>query len=210
MATSAILYYAHDPMCSWCWGFRPCWRQVQANLPETVSLRFLLGGLAPDDAQAMSEEMRQYLQDTWRRIQQRIPGTSFNFDFWRRCTPRRATYPACRAVIAAGLQNPEAEQRMIDAIQRAYYEQARNPSDTATLVELARETGLDSPRFLGDLKAPQVEELLQAQIQQARTLAMSSFPSLKLEVDGGLWPIAIDYTNPQAILEQIDDLRAEA
>jgi hypothetical protein len=35
-----------------------------------------------------------------RRIERSVPGTKFNFEFWSRCRPRRATYPACRAVIA--------------------------------------------------------------------------------------------------------------
>ncbi|MFT6977114.1 MAG: putative protein-disulfide isomerase, partial [Shewanella psychromarinicola] len=22
---NTTLYYVHDPMCSWCWGYRPTW-----------------------------------------------------------------------------------------------------------------------------------------------------------------------------------------
>ena len=44
----AVLYYVHDPMCSWCWGFRPTWLALQDQLPEGVRVQRLLGGLAPD------------------------------------------------------------------------------------------------------------------------------------------------------------------
>jgi protein-disulfide isomerase-like protein with CxxC motif len=54
-------------------------------------------------------------------------GTEFNFDFWTKCQPRRDTYKACRAVIAASQQN--AEEAMIEAIQKAYYLRAMNPSE---------------------------------------------------------------------------------
>ena len=128
---SNILYYAYDPMCSWCWGFRPVWEELQARLPAEVRVQPILGGLAPDSDQPMAPDMQSHLQDTWRRIEQRIPGTSFNFAFWENCSPRRSTYPACRAVIAAGAQGPGQESNMVLAIQRAYYQQARNPSDNS-------------------------------------------------------------------------------
>ena len=87
----------------------------------------------------MAPQMREYLQQTWRRIQQRIPGSQFNFDFWTSCEPRRSTWPACRAVIAAREQGAENDERMTRAIQEAYYLRARNPSDEAVLVTLAGE-----------------------------------------------------------------------
>ena len=70
---SNILYYAHDPMCSWCWGFRPVWEQLQTRLPAEVQVQPILGGLAPDCDQPMAPDMQSRLQDTWRRIAQRIP-----------------------------------------------------------------------------------------------------------------------------------------
>ena len=99
-----MLYYFHDPMCSWCWGFRPAWLQVIDAVSERVEIRYVLGGLAPDTDKPMPPSMQAHLQQTWRRIQQDIPGTQFNFDFWTRCSPSRSTYPACRAIIATRMQ----------------------------------------------------------------------------------------------------------
>ena len=130
----ARLYYVHDPMCSWCWGFRPVWLELKQTLPEELQLLSLVGGLAADCDEPMPQALRDKLQATWRRIQQVIPGTGFNFDFWRDNTPRRSTYPACRAVIAARELADKADQ-MTHAIQQAYYLQARNPSDQETLVD---------------------------------------------------------------------------
>ena len=30
----AVLVYVHDPMCSWCYGFRPTWVGLRAILPQ--------------------------------------------------------------------------------------------------------------------------------------------------------------------------------
>jgi len=43
------LYYFHDPMCSWCWAFRPLWNEIVTGLPENVFAQRILGGLAPDN-----------------------------------------------------------------------------------------------------------------------------------------------------------------
>lgn len=205
----ATLYIAHDPMCSWCWGFRPTQDRLLAGLPEDVRVIRLLGGLAPDCDQAMPEETRRYVQNAWRQVMQRIPGTRFNFDFWDRCIPRRSTYPACRAVLAARQMGAEeADDRMLRAIQEAYYLQARNPSDAATLIALAAETGLDPEAFAQHLGSARTEQLLQSELAQARALGLDSFPGLRLRTDErATWPVAVDYLDARVMLENIDLLR---
>lgn len=200
---SPTLYYAHDPMCSWCWGFRPAWQSLREQLPQEVTVVRLLGGLAPDNDEPMPEEMRRHLQQTWRRIEQRIPGTRFNFAFWERCEPRRSTYPACRALIAARRQGDEYEEPILLAIQEAYYLQARNPSDRSTLVDLAGEIGLDSVRFSADLDSESTRQQLLGEIATSRSLGLDSFPALVLETGGSRWPVAVAYNDPEAMLEQV-------
>ncbi len=206
MQDPARLYFVHDPMCSWCWGFRPTIERLAAQLPQSVSLVRLLGGLAPDCNEPMPAELRSYLQDTWRRVQVRIPGTRFNFDFWERCTPRRSTWPACRAVIAARRLDPTAETRMIAAIQEAYYLQARNPSERAVLLELARETGLESRRFAALLDDPSTAAELQSEMALGRSMGADSFPSLRLQLGATNHPIDVDYNAVGPMLDAIEAL----
>ena len=205
----STLYYVHDPMCSWCWGFTQTWQQLQTALPATIKVTRLLGGLAPDTDAPMPEAMQQQIADTWRRISQHIPGVEFNFDFWERTQPRRATYPACRAVIAARQQGAQYDIAMTQAIQQAYYQQARNPSDETTLIELAKELGLDSHAFTDALHDPHTQTQLLEEISQARAMNTDSFPDLVLEHNGGYWHIPIDYTNHLPMLELIEQLNME-
>jgi putative protein-disulfide isomerase len=198
--SNAVLHYIHDPMCSWCWGFRRTWQELQRRLPGDIRLQYVLGGLAPDSDEPMPEETRHYLQQTWRKIRDTL-GAEFNFAFWERCQPRRSTYPACRAVIAAGRQ--DAGRAMIEAIQKAYYTRAMNPSDDDTLITLAGELGLDEARFAADLGSPETQQELLRQIAHGRALGAQGFPSLVLEVDGSRWPIGLDYREADAMLEQI-------
>lgn len=198
-----ILYYVHDPMCSWCWAFHPVWEQLRAQRPASLTPTRVLGGLAPDTDEPMPQAMREKIQSIWRAIQQRVPGTDFNLDFWSDCAPRRSTYPACRAVIAATGQGIQFEEAMILAIQRAYYLQARNPSDAETLIELAEEAGLDAARFALDLQAEETQAALSAQIELARSLGAQGFPSLILRHGSRHHGIPVDYQNAAPILTRV-------
>lgn len=216
------LFYVHDPMCSWCWGFRPAWDALHAQLPRGVRVRRLVGGLAPDTDSPMSVEQRQAIQGYWRTIQAML-GTEFNFEFWSKNTPRRATYPACRAVIAARTlggrgsatapsgavassgDGEAAELAMIAAIQRAYYLQARNPADRDTLVALAGEIGLDPARFSAQLDSANTRELFAQERAQAQALGVQGFPSLVLSCMGRILHIPVDYRNAAAMRVPIVD-----
>jgi putative protein-disulfide isomerase len=191
-------------MCSWCWGFTNVYDAMTESLPTEIEIRRLVGGLAPDSDEPMPEPMRQMLQQTWARIEQMIPGKRFNFDFWSQCEPRRSTYPACRAVIAARTQGEQYDPVMTRQIQQAYYQQARNPSDNDTLIELSGEIGLDKKRFANDLVDPVTHAQLLDEINQARAIGIDSFPSLMLEQGGSYHRILTNYTDVEPILDQID------
>jgi len=200
------LYYVHDPMCSWCYGFGQTWLQLQAALPDEINIIRVLGGLAADTDEPMPDALRQQISNGWHRIEQHIPGVKFNFDFWDKTQPRRSTYPACRAVIAARKQGKHYDLEMTSAIQQAYYQQTRNPSDDSTLIELADEIGLKVTDFKNDLVTPATQQELYDEIQQARVMHADSFPNLVLEHNGGFWPIAIDYNSPQPMFDIIEDI----
>ena len=194
-------------MCSWCWGFVPVLKRLLENLPADIRVRRLLGGLAVDSDQPMPVDLQQTIEATWRRIQKSIPGTQFNFDFWTRCAPRRSTWPACRAVIAARMQGDEFDVQMTRAVQHAYYTQARNPSDDSTLIELADELGLDSQVFSEALESEAVQQQLLAEIELSRQLHATGYPSLILKAGTAVWPIPIDYNDSAPMLEMITGLQ---
>ncbi len=207
--TDTTLYYIHDPMCSWCWGFRKVRDEVFDAVKEQVKIEYVLGGLAPDSDSTMPMDMQQSIRANWQRIQQEIPGTEFNYDFWTKCQPRRSTYPACRAVIAAGMQQEDIEQKrsgkdMVLAIQQAYYLNAKNPSDLVTLGQLAENMGLDLQQFLTDIQSERCQEKLLKQLAFCRDMGVYSFPSLLVkrpEAQASL--LQIDYNDSQKVIDQI-------
>lgn len=191
-------------MCSWCYAFSQSWNALLKALPRNIEIVYLVGGLAPDTTEPMPLTTQKMVQQAWQRIEQTVPGVHFNWDFWSRNTPIRSTYPACRAVLAAKKQRTEAEVEMIRAIQTAYYQQAKNPSLAETLHACAHEIGLDVSTFIEDLKSSAIENELQQQIQQARSMDVHSYPSLRLVNNNTVFPIAIDYLNHQTMLDEVN------
>ncbi len=174
--------------------------QLRENLPAEVAWQNVLGGLAPDSDEPMPEPTRQMVQGHWRKIEATV-GSEFNHDFWEKCQPRRDTYKACRAVIAASMQ--QAEEVMIEAIQKAYYLRAMNPSEPNTLAGLAAELGLDRKRFVKDLSSGQTETEFRRQLLLRAQLYVRSFPSLVLELGSKHTLIQHDYQGCQVSLRQI-------
>lgn len=187
-------------MCSWCWAYRPSMLLLRKNLPDEIQWQNVLGGLAPDSDQPMPGQTRLMVQNHWRQIESTL-GTKFNFDFWTKNQPRRDTYKACRAVIAASRQH--AEERMIEGIQTAYYLRALNPSDPLILASLADELGLDKGLFMKDFGAAQNEAELARQLLLRDRLGVRSFPSLVLEHQSVITPIRHDYQDYRTSLAEI-------
>jgi len=199
-----ILYYIHDPMCSWCWAFAPTWEKIQQQIPEKISIKYVLGGLAPDNDEPMPKALQNQIAAYWKTIEKKVPGTRFNHDFWNECSPKRSTYPACRAVIATKKQKSSAENKMINAIQTAYYLNAQNPSDLDTLISLANTLGLNVEQFKADINSEETRNQLLQEIGFSQQIGARGFPSLVLEQNNQHYFIPINYNDKTAVLMAIE------
>jgi len=197
------LYHVHDPMCSWCYAFKPTLDEIRKNLKENIKLVHVVGGLAKHNNEPMPQNQKETIENIWYEIENQV-GTKFNHDFWKNCEPRRSTYLSCQATMLARYEGKEDE--MIEAIQEAYYLKAMNPSDASTLIQLAKEIGLDEKKFEEDLKSEKIEEDLQNELNLRRSLYVRTFPSLVLKYKKELYPINIKYNNSQEMLDQINNM----
>lgn len=171
--------YVADPMCSWCWGFERALNQLRESCP--LPLEFVLGGLAPDNDQPMAADMRAMIADNWKRVEE-VTGASFNWDYWERAQPCRSTWPACRLMLAAELESRGGAERAYGAIQRAYYRDARDPSQLEVLLQIGTELGLERARLAGELDGANLRALHRAHRERMAELGARGFPTLFLEI----------------------------
>ncbi len=203
MMTQYKLYYVYDPMCSWCWGFQPVWKQITEALEGVIEVQYVVGGLAPDSNEPMPIEMQQQIASYWKKIESFL-GTEFNYEFWTKNSPRRSTYPSCRAALAARKQNQEVA--MVSAIQKAYYLEAKNPSDDHILLELAQDLGLNIERFKEDYFSDALNQALFDEIKYARSIGGNSFPSLFVHTSDSIIELPINYQDAKETIEQVKQL----
>ena len=197
------LYYVHDPMCSWCYAFKSTLDTLKKHLDSNIKLVYVVGGLASHSDEIIPKDMQEKIENIWYEIEENT-GAKFNHDFWKNCKPRRSTYLACQATILARYENKEDE--MINAIQEAYYLKALNQSDASTLIELAKQIGMNAKKFEEDLKSQKIEEDLQNELNFRRSLNVRSFPSLILKYKKELYPINIKYNDYKSMLTQITNI----
>lgn len=199
-----VLYYVFDPMCSWCYAYQPIYQRVMNGLNNhPITHKNILGGLAADSDLPMPLTQQKQIKAIWQRIEEET-GTPFNYNFWRECEPRRSTYAACRAVIAARKQ--QAEQAMLEAIQEAYYLRAMNPSEDDTLLQLADEMGLQFDQFEQDFYKAETEKTLQDNIALAHSMPIDGFPSWVLEYEQRYYRIIVDYHSHLTTLAGLGDV----
>ena len=203
MNSSSRFIYVHDPMCSWCWAHQREWDKLEAELEGLVTVQHIVGGLAPDSDEPMPQTQQDAISGYWQKIHNML-GVEFNFDFWTNNEPRRSTYPACRAVIAAQLQ--DAEKPMIRALQEAYYLRALNPSNTSTHLQLAEELGLDVSKFEEDLTSQALQKRFEAELQYAHSLPIQGFPSMVLIHDQKAYTVPLDYKDHSGALAFVKEV----
>jgi len=187
-------------MCSWCYAFSPTFEKLKNALPKDIKVQYVMGGLAPHSDEVMPQNMQEMLKGIWKQIEERV-GTKFNFDFWTNCTPKRSTYLSCQATIVA--RNQDKEYEMIKAIQKAYYLEAKNPSDTNTLVSLAEQIGLEKKEFTKALTSISTITKFKNDLNLGINLQVNGFPSLVLQNDDKYKKIQVDYKNHQSMLKEI-------
>ena len=191
---SATLLYVADPMCSWCWGFAPVLASVTEDLRDDVSVRYVMGGLAPDSDEPMEEAMKEYIRGAWRSVTERA-GVRFNWSYWEMASPRRSTWPACRAVLAAGDRGVE----MFAAIQKAYYEDARDPSDKRVLIEIGGELGFDRNAFGDAIDASETRSKLEEEFRIRDSMGVRGYPSVGVECNDTRRVLTAGWAEPQEL-----------
>ncbi len=180
----AELVYVGDPMCFWCWGFAPAFRRAREEFGGRLSFRILLGGLYPGvTARRLDPAYKEELADAWPRVAQ-ATGQAFHPGILERRDFLWDTEPACRSVVAARQLAPAGVFEYHEALQRAFFRDNRDPTETGTFVAVAQTLGLDAAAFERKFHSIQARKETLADFQLAQSLGVEGFPCLLLGLEG--------------------------
>lgn len=164
-----------DPACSWCWAFQPVttaleFEVLRAPLKRPIKLKRVMGGLSDRPVIEGSFFARHWMSAA------ELSGMPFNPEIWSRHL-LRTTFEACRAVKAAQALGSPAGDRLLRRIREAFHADGIPVDDRETLLELAREEGLDVEAIREHLASGRAEQQFDRDRQEV-TPYRFGFPTL--------------------------------
>ena len=166
---SATLY--NDPACPWAYSEIPALTVLEWRYGEQLRWRLVLIGLTENASQY---EARGYtpLRGALGRLAFRRYGMPFAPVPKARVS---ATARACRAVVAARLEEPGSEWRVLRALQLANFNTSLLLDDDAQLAEVLRTApGIDADQVIARLDSPEVTQAYERDRAEARRAAGSA------------------------------------
>jgi putative protein-disulfide isomerase len=164
--------YFTDPASPACWGIEPSILRLEVEFGVELSWTFVMAGLHRDITPAMHGSLAL----DWLEAAQssRMP---FDPLIWR-VAPLKSTYPAAMAMKAAGDQGGEA--RYLRLLREGILCFRRKLDTVDSLVEVARDAGLDADRFRLDLGSNATVEAFGNDLEKARAIEGFELPTLQI------------------------------
>lgn len=184
----AKLHYIFDPLCGWCYAASPLLAALSERFGDELELVFHPGLLFAEPRE-IEPSYREHIISADLRIAA-LAGVEFGAAYINRVRTapvlRYHSEPPAVAVMAVNALRPELGLRMLEAIQKAHYQQGEDVSDMLTLNKLARMLGLDTDTFAQALI--NMQQILPSIAAEARNLMHAvggnGFPTLVLERNG--------------------------
>lgn len=176
-----LIYFA-DPMCSWCWGFSPVMTQLLDNYGDKVALHMIMGGLRAGNTVAMDDAQKSYIRNHWEHVAERS-GQPFDWAFFERDGFVYDTEPACRAVVVARNQDPRLSYAMMHSIQKAFYADGKDVTNTDVLCDLAEAVGLASGTFRTAFESDDARTFTAQDFATTQQVGVPGYPTLLLGDD---------------------------
>ncbi len=196
------LLYVMDPLCSWCWGFAPVMDAIQATHPD-LAIHMVAGGLRPGQREPMDAASRDALAEHWEAVEI-ASGQAF---LSPADLPQGFVYnsePPCRALVVGRELDASRVWRLVMAIQRAFYTEALDVTQSALLVDLAEQAGYDRQAFSEHFDAEITRAAIAADFSWTRDLGIAGFPTLLAQRNGQLALLTNGYQSANQVLPLLE------
>lgn len=200
MARLPQVIYVGDPMCSWCWGMAPTLETVSGR--SDLEFRVVVGGLRPGvSAQPLDDRLRAVLIQHWDKVAA-VSGQPFDRGALDRDGWVYDTELPAIAVVTMRALAPSHTMRFFSRLQRAFYAERIDVTDSAVYPRLVQGFPVDPGSFVAWLTGEQMRTAAWEDFAEARNLGVLGFPSLLLDLDGTTQVLARGYTTAG----QVEDL----
>lgn len=203
------IVYHFDPLCGWCFAFRPTMQAIRAAYPDLpIVLRY--GGLVVGARVSPIANTRDYLINGLAEVQRRAgvaAGSAFYEGLLAEGSYVSNSEPPCRAILVMQQLAPERAYDFADALPETFYVHGRPLDDPAVLAELAAAQGVDPAEFLRRWQSDEARTELQRAFAATRASGLTTYPTLLYQNGGTATLIVQGYMAPEAAVERIAGLR---
>lgn len=203
------VHYIGDPMCSWCWGISPTVAAVEAFCEaQGIEFSMTMGGLRAGGGDPWNTAFKDFLRNEWQHIAQ-TTGQPFGFTLLDAIHFNYDTEPACRAVATVKLLQARNHLpssivlKFFSAIQHKFYVEGQNPSVVDFYASICASLTVDFDEFRALFNSPEASQAVQQEFIRSRQWGVRSFPTLLLEHNGEIKPLAAGYVTSEQILSRL-------
>lgn len=189
-------------MCSWCYGFAPELEKIIATQQSSLAIEFVMGGLRPYYNKPISD-MKDFLKEHWQHVNE-ASGQPFSYGILDRSDLNYDTEPPARAVVVVREISPKDEPAFFASVQALFYVGNQDMNIAETYHPVLNAMNLDTGVFDTHFESATMKQRIKADFERARSLGVSSFPSLLLESDGDVHLIANGYIKSEEVNRRIE------
>ena len=178
------LYYATDPLCSFCWAFEPTLLKFRYQYKSYLADdTILMGGMIPswdtfggDQGNGIQKatDVTHHWQEIGKYTRMPIDGT-----IWSE-KPIDSSYPSSRVFEIVRRDFPEIANQTLRQIREAIMLRNQDISEKSVLKSVLEKVGLDSEHILEEAEGAAGQELLTKDLQMVQALQASGFPTVVL------------------------------
>lgn len=178
--------YVTDPICSACWAMEPAWRAAQLRYGDGLDVRHVYGGLLPSwEGFADEGNGIRSFRDVgvhWREMGEHT-GQAIDASVWE-TDPIASSFPPSLVLVAARDVAPDREELVLRRLREQLFAHGRNIASQDVWAEALQAAGIGVDAVVARLRDGRAQGLFVADLQLARQLRASAFPTLIVEADG--------------------------
>jgi putative protein-disulfide isomerase len=200
---------AFDPLCGWCYGFRPSLRALRSAIGDRVTWSLASSGLVTGDREKPIGQMAEALLRGMSQVEKRSGarfGEAFKQDILGKGTWVSRSEPGCRAMFVAEALFGEKGFDFAEALITAFYNDGMLPDDPRTLRDCADECELDGDVLVEAWMHEDAKTSTRATFALWRQHGISSYPGVFVDQGGKIERVFDGYVEPDVAIERVEAL----
>lgn len=184
MRSNITLVYVYDPLCGWCYGFKPVMRKLAERFKDQLRIRVVPGGLSIDENAQPISEGHGYISDSLELIKIKT-GAAFGKPFVKLVEEGNYIYdslPGCKAQNTINQLAPDQSLAYAEALQSAFFMEGKNLNHPETFLTILANFPVDPSEFEAVYTSDEIEKITRDQFTWVRNNSAEAFPSLLLEI----------------------------